>query len=553
MRSAGLLPGTGPDAGTDADRSPLASSAAGPLSTAEASGGGPTSDGLGGSPASAAAGRRARRRSAAAGAPRPVQGRERLRRSRLRGRPGTAARLAAFQAGVLGIVLGIVVLALFHQFTASNETIAANALTGELHAFGSSANRAAARGESLFPFVHRYLAAHSVPSGNQVVVSVSGEGTIGTAGARAVVSDATVAAWLQHPPGTTTLTVTRIGGADTEVLAAPIRIRGHTVGTFITTTDLTVLERQRSSMLWLSVAEAAVAVAAGTLSAYLLLRRLLRTVGRITTAAQEIEVDNLDRRLGDQGTDDEVSRLASTFDAMLERIASMLGSQRRLLADVSHQLRTPMTVARGHLEVLQRTGVADEAATSETVAVVLDELSHMGSMVDQLLMLGRAIEPDFLQLEPVDLRAFFADVYEAAHVLADRRWSLSVVPDLVVWSDTEKLRGAVLNLVDNAVKFSEQGTPIALSAGIGPAGEIEIAVDDAGPGIPPEQRAIVLERFGRGPGQSLPGTGLGLSIVAAVARAHGGEVRIGRSSFGGARVSMLLPASAVWHPGSGDR
>ncbi len=186
--------------------------------------------------------------------------------------------------------------------------------------------------------------------------------------------------------------------------------------------------------------------------AYLLLRRLLRTVGRITTTASAIENGDLERRLGDQGTDDEVAQLAATFDSMLDRLDASMTVQRRLLSDVSHQLRTPLTVAKGHLEVLARQENPDLDDVHETIGVVVDELDHMSSLVERLLLLGRALEPDFLQVERLDLRTFLSDLFDSARVLADRHWVLTDVPDLVLEVDVAKLRGALLNLIDNAIR-----------------------------------------------------------------------------------------------------
>jgi signal transduction histidine kinase len=340
---------------------------------------------------------------------------------------------------------------------------------------------------------------------------------------------------------------TRIGGRDTEVLAAPIRAGARTVGTMLAATDLSPLRAQRSRVLMLSLAEATVALLAGVLSSYLLLRRLLRTVGRITTAAEEIGRGELDRRLGDQGTDDEVGQLATTFDAMIGRVDEAMTAQRRLLSDVSHQLRTPLTVARGHLEVLQRTGgLTEQSGADATVALVVDELDHMRALTERLLLLGRAMEPDFVSLEPVDVRAFVADLYDSALVLAPRHWSCDPVPDIVVRADSAKLRGALLNLVDNAVKATEPDDAIALVTIFDEAARtVTFAIDDSGPGIPPAEREAVLTRFARPGARSADGSGLGLAIARAVAEAHGGTVQVGASPLGGARVAVVLPPACL--------
>jgi len=229
----------------------------------------------------------------------------------------------------------------------------------------------------------------------------------------------------------------------------------------------------------------------------LLLRRLLRTVGRITKTAGDIGTGALDRRLGDQGIDDEVGQLATTFDSMLERIDTAMTTQRRLLSDVSHQLRTPLTVARGHLEVLYHTGdIADPTAVAETVTLVLDELDHMRSLVERLLLLGRAMEPDFLSPDLIDARAFLADLHSACQVLAPRHWLLAAIPDVVVSADVAKLRGALLNLVDNAVKYAGDGGEVSVRLRRAP-GAVQLVVSDHGVGIAPEEQQRIFERFYR--------------------------------------------------------
>ena len=263
------------------------------------------------------------------------------------------------------------------------------------------------------PFTVTYLQNRPLPAGDVVIVALSGHRSLGTPGAERVDAAPSLQALLATPPATTVTETVTVNGRPTAVLAAPLLEGSRVVGVFLATTDLTQQAAQRSSVLRLSVAEAAIALLAGSAGAYVILRRLLRTIGRITTTAEEIGEGDLDRRLGDQGTDDEVGQLATTFDSMLDRIDGAMTLQRRLLSDVSHQLRTPLTVARGHLEVLERTDLGDPVATRETVEVVLDELDHMRALTERLLLLGRAMEPDFLAPAPIDLRAFLADLFDA--------------------------------------------------------------------------------------------------------------------------------------------
>jgi signal transduction histidine kinase len=348
--------------------------------------------------------------------------------------------------------------------------------------------------------------------------------------------------WLKTPPSRTAVLSTDIAGRPTEVVAAPIFAGHQVVGTFIATSDLSGFAKERSREIRLSISEGVIALLAGVLSTFLLLRRLLRKVGWITTTADEIGSGNLDQRLGDQGSNDEVGELAQTFDAMLDRLQAVMVAQRRLLSDVSHQLRTPLTAARGHLEVLGRGSVDNADEVRETLDVVIDQIDHTRSVVERLLMLGHAMEPDFLDTRPTELRRLLDEVHAAVKVLARRDFVPPQAPDLAVEVDVEKLRGALMNLVDNAVRATHDDDTIALVAAADYENDVlRLSVEDSGPGIPQSEREAVVQRFKRPGARDRDGSGLGLAIVKAVAEAHGGWIEIGTSSYGGARVTMVLP------------
>ena len=332
------------------------------------------------------------------------------------------------------------------------------------------------------------------------------------------------------------------------MVTSPIMDIDKRIGTVVVTYDLSSLESDQHRVLVLVLIEAAIALLVAVLGTYLLLRRLLGNIGRITTTARTIEEGDLDLRLGDQGSDDEVGELAATFDSMLDRIDQIMGIQRQLLSDVSHQLKTPLTVMRGHLEVLARTGVDDPEEVRRTIATVLAEVEHLRSMTEELLLLGRSLEPGFLDASPNDLRALIGDVGRSAEVLGDRNIAVGAVPDLVVQIDGHKMRGALLNLVDNAVKATSPGDRIELSASLRhPGGEVVLTVADSGPGVPVADRDRVLERFGRPRMETRAGSGLGLAIVGTVAEAHGGHIELGDASLGGLAASIVLPSTVVLH------
>ena len=446
---------------------------------------------------------------------------------------------------VLAVVLGVVAIILVSTFSTSYESIAASSLGAELRLFATTAATRPAT-QSLETFSYLYLQTHPIASGDAVLVSLVGNRRIETAGGLALNRFSAVENLLQHSGSRSVARSMTIGGRSIELVIAPLYSGKTYVGTIAAVADLTPFEKVRSHVLDLSLAEAGIALFAGTASSYILLRQLLRTIGKITVTADELGRLNLDQRLGDQGSDDEVGDLARTFDEMLDRIDRVMQAQRRLLADVSHQLRTPLTIARGHLEVLGRSKTTDLAALGESIDVVVDEIVHMGAIVERLLMLGHAMDPDFLETRPVDLRALLGDCYAAASVLEPREYSLGPVPDIVIAVDEDKVRGAILNLVSNAVHATKTGDSIRIGAVINEIRrEIELVVEDSGPGIPIGERALALERFARPGPRTQGGTGLGLAIVRAVSEAHGGSVIIDRSSLGGARVTVVLPWSLI--------
>jgi signal transduction histidine kinase len=454
-------------------------------------------------------------------------------------RIGTAARLGALQALVLAAVLSLAVIGLVRAFQAQATASTTRQVVAEMQAFSAAAAQRPAT-ESLRSFTERYLRTAVLPEGEALVVTLADRSILGSAGSAALLQDPQVQAWAQQPPSGGTRVRSEVGDHATLLVAAPLRTATRTTGTIVVAADLTQTTTDTDRARNLAVGEALLALVAGTAGGYLLLRRLLRRIGGITATAAELGQGRLDRRLGDQGTDDEVAMLAATFDQMADRVSAAMEAQRRLLSDVSHQLRTPLTVARGHLEVLGRSGAADPAEVQTTVEVVIDELDHMRALVEHLLLLGRALEPDFLDRVPVDLRTFCLDLFSSARVLADRDWQLSSVPDVVVDVDEPKLRGAVLNLIDNAVRATATGDTIALSVLV-EGRTLRIGVDDSGPGIPPDVRAQVVERFARPGAADSEGSGLGLAIVTAVAQAHGGSFALTDSVLGGLRCTMVLP------------
>ncbi len=457
---------------------------------------------------------------------------------------GSASRLAAFLALLLAAILSITAFETERVF--ANQSMAATTrnLVSEVDSFEKAT---AGEGSTVLgPSTIAYLQSRVLPQGEVIMVQLPSGARLGSAGSAPLLHSDTLGALLTHPPSSSRSYRSMLGGIDTLYLVTPIKSGSTSLGTMIVASDLSQLHSDQNRVLVLVIGEALVALIGAVAGAYLLLRRLLRNVGRITSTAASIESGDLDRRLGDQGTDDEVGQLAATFDSMLDRLQAAMTTQRQLLSDVSHQLRTPLTVARGHLEVLSRQQTVDQKEVRETVGVVVDELDHMRALVERLLMLGRALEPDFLEVEKLDLRTFLSDLFDSARVLANRRWLLVPVPDLVLDVDVSKLRGALLNLIDNAVRATSNSDTIEIAARRDLVqGNLVLSVDDTGPGIPLAQLTGVMERFGRLGSADREGSGLGLAIVRAVAEGHGGTFELGASHLGGCRAAIVLPGTRI--------
>ena len=447
-----------------------------------------------------------------------------------------------------GVVLVLAMAAVLVVVTTTFDRLSINAvdagLADDITEFKSAA-LARPPTQTLEGFASAYLGRQPFELGTFMVVRVVGYPAQGNPGSQFLQADPHVTAWLMQPPGSGTFTDVAVGSKRYRLRVSPITLGQGILGTAISFADLTTAANESWKVAMLTAGEAGVAALLAVVSTYIVLRRVLGVVAGVTRTAGLITSANPGRRLEERPTNDEIGRLVHTFNDMLSRLEFASQAQRQLLSDVSHQMRTPLTVMRGHLEVARRTGLIDPVETRETIDLVLDELAHASILVDRVLVLGRSLEPDFIQPEPVDLRSFLDDISTAAQTLAPRRWELGSVPDLVVLIDPEKLRGALLNLVDNAIKATGPEDAIRVGAELGPGGSLSVVVADTGNGIPVEQHERIFQRFERGTRADERGSGLGLAIVRAVAEAHGGHVAIDSAAGAGCSVRIVLPASRI--------
>jgi len=458
---------------------------------------------------------------------------------------GTVGRLAAFHALVIASVLGIIVFQFTQAFSDRYSATIMSNLSQNVNSFTRAAARRPAR-ESLAVFARTFLANQGHSSVSATFVALPGVHVVlGTQGSGQLSRIHSIAALLKQPPAVSTFSSASVKGVPQIVLAVPIMENRRTVGTFLTVSSLADLQSTRASMFTLVLSEGAILLLAAFASVYLLLSRLLGSIRRLTqTAAGISESGELGVRVDGERGSDEVSAMAATFNSMIERIDSAVSLQRRMMSDISHQLRSPITVVRGHLDVMQRESLDDPSYIRETIATAIAELDGMSRLVERLLLLGRSLEADFTEMHPIDVRALLVDLLAACEMLAPREWLIGSIPDVIIYGDLDKLRSAVLNLVENSVRATTAGDAIQLSAHLAtglPRASLEIFVDDGGPGIAPPLREMALERFKTSASSAAGGTGLGLAIVGAVAHSHGGTVRIDDSPLGGCRVAIVLP------------
>lgn len=275
-----------------------------------------------------------------------------------------------------------------------------------------------------------------------------------------------------------------------------------------------------------------------TLVGWVVAGRLLRPIRSLGRTAQRISDTDLDGRIDVRGNDD-ISDLGRTFNAMLDRLQAAFETQRNFLDDAGHELRTPLTILRGHLELMD---TADPSDVEDSRALVLDEIERMNRLVDELILLATARRPNFVSVTDVDLERLTTDVHEKASALGQRTWRLDSVGTGTIRADGQRLTQALLQLAENAVKFTAADDLVALGSRV-VGDEALLWVRDSGPGVSPADVERIFDRFGRGTtSPSQVGSGLGLAIVAAIASAHGGRIELDSGPGRGATFTLVLPA-----------
>ncbi|RPA10387.1 HAMP domain-containing sensor histidine kinase [Gordonia sp. OPL2] len=317
--------------------------------------------------------------------------------------------------------------------------------------------------------------------------------------------------------------------------------------TLVLAQSLLHTDRVLKRLAWVLLVVGGGGVALAALAGTTVARAGLRPVGRLTRAAERVARTQDLTPIPVTGND-ELARLTESFNTMLAGLAESRDRQSRLVADAGHELRTPLTSLRTNLELLIAASEPGAPAMPvqdmvELRSDVMAQIEELSTLVGDLVDLAREDAPAVVH-EEVDLTEVITRSLERVR---RRRSDVDFHTNLTPWfvfGEEHGLNRAVLNVLDNAAKWSPRGRPVLVRLAQIDATTAELTVADAGPGIPDEDRELVFERFYRSTqSRSMPGSGLGLAIVRQVVSRHGGQVRAEHSELGGALIRMTLPGS----------
>jgi two-component system OmpR family sensor kinase len=316
-----------------------------------------------------------------------------------------------------------------------------------------------------------------------------------------------------------------------------------------------MLEQIRVAFAWLIPLGVLLAGCGG----YFLARRSLAPVAAMGQQAQLIGAANLHERLEVRNANDELGRLARTFNELLDRLDRSFERQRRFISDASHELRTPVSILRGEAEVALSQLSRSPEEYRESLAVLHEEAQRLARIVEDLFTLTRADAGEYrLAQSDFYLDELAADCVRATRALAQAKsiTLAAVTPEeMPLRADENLLRRMILNLLDNAIKYTAAGGNVSVTCASVPDG-YELSVTDSGPGIPAEMQSRVFERFfranrARSRSGVDGGAGLGLSIARWIAEAHLGRIELVRSDATGSKFTVQIPTSSVRSPSLG--
>jgi len=332
-----------------------------------------------------------------------------------------------------------------------------------------------------------------------------------------------------------------IDGYHMRVVTIPLEINGELRGAIQTGQSLRTVDAAIDRLLKIMIIGGALTMLAALLIGDYLTRRALQPIDTIAQTARQITAaDDLSRRIPYDGPPDELGQLTQTFNETLERLERLFNVQRRFVADVSHEMRTPLTTIRGNLALMRRFGYDEEA-----VEAIDSEARRMSRLVEDLLLLAKADAGRLpLERQLVDIDTIVVEVFNQARVLTNGvKVALGQLDAARVVGDPDRLKQLLLNLVSNGLKYTPEGGTVTISVQRQDH-TVAVSVADTGIGIPAEDLPHIFDRFYRvdkARSRAQGGTGLGLSIAKWLAEAHGGHISVTSEVGKGSTFTVTLP------------
>ncbi|HEY9767187.1 MAG TPA: HAMP domain-containing sensor histidine kinase [Coleofasciculaceae cyanobacterium] len=320
-------------------------------------------------------------------------------------------------------------------------------------------------------------------------------------------------------------------------LTKPVIVRGEVTGILVAA-HLTAGEvKEAFDAVRMSLGILVIVLLCAALAAWIASEKVLNPLQKLSKTVSSIDESDLEQRIAVTGSG-EIAQLTKRFNQMMERLQKVFLSQRELLNDAGHELRTPITIIRGHLELMGN----DPQEQEETLAIVFDELDRMSRLVNNLVLLAKAERFDFLQEETIDIALFTQEIYSKITTLALRNWQLNNRGRGHFQGDRQRLTQAIINLAQNAVQHTEETDRIILGSK-SDRDRVSFSIQDTGEGFAAKDRELIFQRFARAANnrRHSQGQGLGLSIVQAIAKAHGGKVEANGEIGKGATFTLILP------------
>jgi heavy metal sensor kinase len=340
-----------------------------------------------------------------------------------------------------------------------------------------------------------------------------------------------------------------MNGERYRVLATPVEVDDRYLYSLIVAAPMTEAARNLAHLRLLFLISIPSALVLASVAAYIITRSAFRPIATMVATARQISASNLDQRLLVPPANDEIRQLAETLNGMIERIDSAFNAQRQFIADASHELRTPLTIIYSELEFAKRR-VAD-GETIESLQNSLSEIDRLARMAESLLLLARLdSSTSLMTFSPVRLDELLPECVQLVNKIAEQKGiqiKVHVDEAVEIQGDSERLKSALLNLLDNAVKYSQTGGEVRVSLSIltSPYKQAQVTVADNGHGISPDDLPHIFERFyrassNRGQGS---GSGLGLAIAQRVISLHSGNIRVASELSEGTVFTVNLPIS----------